>query len=326
MNLLHLRNPHRRGFTLVELPAVSKRGFTLVELLVVIGIIAVLVGILLPTLSNARKHASTVKCLSSLRQIGMAFNLYANFYRDAYPVVRQDTPDDGLPGNQATPPVGVGPQNVRNTYYSDMLIPFLSKTGKMNFQIGTDKLAFEAARSSVLWGCPEWQGWQQNLHRGGVSTYVNGVSIFETGYAMNMWPTYTATFPVGGTAKPPITQAQMRWSQVYHGKYYKRSQWTKPAERLLMADSTLWLLGFGPTTGQIAQQDVGRTLQDGVGQTNIDRYRHGKFPGIVPGGTTGLYARQGGKVAFNVLFADGHANTLNDIREGYKAIRMRYPG
>lgn len=294
------------------------RAFTLVELLVVIGIIAVLVGILLPALGSARKHAATVKCLSSLRQIGLAFNLYANFYRDAFPVVRQDTPDNGT-----------STTNSINTYYSDMLIPFLSKTGKMNFQIGTDKQAFEEARKSVLWGCPEWQGWREGLHfnPSTAGTYINGVSRFETGYAMNWYPTYQPNSPISSTSKPPTNQTQMRWTDGgYYGKYYRRTQWTKPAERLLMVDANLWLLGFEPTSGVVQAQGAARALAGSAGQNNIDRYRHGKYPPLVGSGIGATFALRGGKVAFNVLYVDGHATTLSDIREGYKAIRMRYPG
>jgi prepilin-type processing-associated H-X9-DG protein/prepilin-type N-terminal cleavage/methylation domain-containing protein len=66
------------------------RAFTLVELLVVIGIIALLVGVLMPALAGARRSAQTIKCASNIRQIVLACMNYADENRGFWPIAQRD--------------------------------------------------------------------------------------------------------------------------------------------------------------------------------------------------------------------------------------------
>jgi prepilin-type N-terminal cleavage/methylation domain-containing protein/prepilin-type processing-associated H-X9-DG protein len=63
-----------------------KKGFTLVELLVVISIIALLMSVLMPALSRARKQAQAVQCSAGLKQLGLAWHIYADNWDGYFPV------------------------------------------------------------------------------------------------------------------------------------------------------------------------------------------------------------------------------------------------
>jgi prepilin-type N-terminal cleavage/methylation domain-containing protein/prepilin-type processing-associated H-X9-DG protein len=107
----------------------SRRGFTLIELLVVIAIIAILAAILFPVFAQAREKARQAMCQSNLKQIGLAYLMYAQDYDEiGAPMWAKSclNPDGSQKANCAP---GVFTGVTWGTYWPDEIYPYV-KTGK----------------------------------------------------------------------------------------------------------------------------------------------------------------------------------------------------
>jgi prepilin-type processing-associated H-X9-DG protein len=296
----------------------------LVELLVVIGIIAILIGILLPTLTRARKAANAVKCGAALRQIGDAFKLYGIDNKGAYPVVKWYIRPTTAPPR----PVLSNGNQVTALYWQDFLVKYVSKNQALNSS-GLDPNqagAFALARSSIFWGCPEWEG-----RHGGTMT-PDGISPYENGYSYNWWYSYSALTNPG--THPALSGIDVNVAiddpveNGIVGKWPKFKHYSPSADRCLVIESNLWLVWIVNTDAshkiwrQISYNTAYAVGWDTPGWNSIDRYRHGVYPRIQP---DGYFDDKGGRVAYNILYADGHVQGSNSIKDAFKSICMRDP-
>ncbi len=117
-----------------------KRAFTLIELLVVIAIIAILASLLLPALAGAKRRSHAIACVSNLRQLGLALNLYVEDNESRLPVCAWPLPSQGTNQQPPLPPI------------MTPLMPYLKAKGV--FRCPADHSVFPIEQTSY-----EWNGW-----------------------------------------------------------------------------------------------------------------------------------------------------------------------
>lgn len=106
-----------------------RQGFTLVELLTVLAIIAVLTAILLPVFAKVRENGRANSCLSNLRQLGLAIQLYAQDHDDSFPMNR--LPDKTHPPTGCSTRAGSFPESGiwgSSTNWKREIMPYVKNT------------------------------------------------------------------------------------------------------------------------------------------------------------------------------------------------------
>jgi prepilin-type processing-associated H-X9-DG protein/prepilin-type N-terminal cleavage/methylation domain-containing protein len=334
----------RAAFTLVELPAVSKSqraAFTLVELLVVIGIIAVLIGILLPVLGRARAAAYSTQCQSNLRQFYNGDQMYLiqnrGWHLPAYwgPSESGDATSNGGAKGSTFNKYWACISEFRRAVSLPVLNPLLSGTAPDGSSISNGSVVGYMPKK---WYCPvafrgEQEGYflvapgQIGAYKVSPTHYSYGMNVH--GADINTGTCYALDLSKAPQADPArntvITKTGMAYfnsdynggkgPQVYgavHG--FRGNQVRRPAEKAMFADA-MWfcinVYGTGINPPWDGTQDGGSDYEKVGERTNANPTNTGQ---AVPFGN-GTYNNERTiawrhKGYANVCFFDGHVEAL----------------
>ncbi len=288
----------------------SRPAFTLVELLVVIGIIALLISILLPSLARARRAAQSAKCLSNLHQIGILMSMYSV-------------------SNKSSLPYG---------YWSGVF-PISAAGSGYNGAKASDWTTLLAAQLSGKLYASEYANTQQSTSTsqsaGGRGIFVCPTATQETTYP-NILTDYSCTprlMPEVGQQDGDPRDGGWGANPTTYWKVWKLSAIRRSQEVALIFDAAQQPSGpSGQFPGSFSANPVARYLDAGrqwgdnflttnyslsgaqpwlTGDASIDltpiSHSDADFNADTGGNNGGLRFRHGNNNVCNVLYADGHA-------------------
>ena len=261
-----------------------RAGFTLIELLVTISIIALLIGILLPTLSSARGAARNVQCLSSTRGFAQAAFIYAQDYDQTLPPALTDSGTTGFGG--------VG------TNWSFLLLEVMG-TGN-----GENQAFFEVGNASNTFKCPE--GIAQNASNDFTNHYASHPRLIPALASTDIDPSTGQAFKLQKISKQVNPSALLLFAdstQVDSGGRFNTAAHMFQLNdfAIFRNDSNLNFMfrGSGVDLQQPINAGTNQDAQDfSSGNAGNIRFRHSN-------------PELGGPGSANVSFLDGHSATVN---------------
>jgi len=224
------RSPYKVG------PA---RAFTLIELLVVIAIIAILAAILFPVFAQAKSAAKKASCLSNVKQMATAAQLYLGDYDDTYPV------------GSYSEPSGFAFSNTLYWYFG--LILTSGSTAVLDTKRG---LLYPYEKSGQIVNCPDGR----NIKPGaGGAPFTIDVSNAPLGYDKNALLVFGQATPTAG---------------VNYGPFPVATTWDDVANSILIADS-----GFSNATSSFNGLALPKSVQTGLARSCSNANLQGRHSG-----------------------------------------------
>ncbi|MBQ0105308.1 MAG: DUF1559 domain-containing protein [Armatimonadetes bacterium] len=216
-----------------------KKGFTLIELLVVIAIIAILAAILFPVFAQAREKARASSCLSNLKQIGTATQLYIDDYEETFPfMINNDTWFDSL--GYDYPCYQMGAVYCRNRgwfekyrhTWADCIFPYVKNINMYICPSAKNTLTYDGVTHKVM-------GYGYNYHlgecQGGPAGTTATVSLSQINSPSTLVFLGDTIFYPGVGARIDLTSFEIDGNSQYrhngganfvfcdcHAKYYKK--------------------------------------------------------------------------------------------------------